>query len=256
VFVRAICGSGGIVSKEFLVVGGTLGIVAALSHQLAGRGHRVTQLFRHPEHALDHPVVISLAWDARSADLPADRLPTVVDGLAYGPGSIRLRPFDRFQRREWLADADVNLLGAIRAIQGSLKALCQSEFAAILLFSTVVVGAVMPFHAAVTNAKGAVEGRTRALAAELEPHIRVNALAPTVTDTPLGERLIGNPERRAAAAERHSLMRVAEPAHLAHAAVWLLDEAQLTTGQVIPVDGGLSSLRVNPWRALRHPGQS
>jgi NAD(P)-dependent dehydrogenase (short-subunit alcohol dehydrogenase family) len=102
----------------------------------------------------------------------------------------------------------------------------------------------MPFHAAVASAKGAVEGLTRALAAELAPGIRVNAIAPTLTDTPLAARLLSSEERRLAAAERHPLKRIGDPGDVARTVLWLLDEAPMVTGQVIALDGGLSGLRL------------
>ena len=96
-------------------------------------------------------------------------MPHALDGLAYCPGSIRLRPFERIKEEEWLEDFELNLLGAVRAIQGALKPLRQAERSAILLFSTVAVRTGLPFHASVASATGAVEGLTRALAAELAP---------------------------------------------------------------------------------------
>ena len=231
-------------SKHFLIVGGTSGIGAALLASLVERGDRVTQLSRHPELAPDHPQVTSLAWDASKEPFPADCLPAMLDGLAYCPGTIRLRPFERLTEAEWREDLDLNLLGAVRAIQGSLKALRQAQTAGILLFSSVAAGTGMPYHAAVAAAKGAVEGLTRALAAELAPKIRVNAIAPTITATPLAERLLASPEKRTAAAERHPLKVIGEPSDLARAGVWLLDDARLTTGQILHLDAGISSLRV------------
>jgi NAD(P)-dependent dehydrogenase (short-subunit alcohol dehydrogenase family) len=232
-------------AKQILIVGGTSGIGAALVTLLVKREHQVTQLSRHPELALDDPNVTSLRWDARAEPFPADRMPESLDGLAYCPGTIRLKPFERIPEAEWLEDLEVNLMGAVRAIQGSLKALRRSDSASLVLFSSVAAGTGMPFHASVASAKGAVEGLARALAAELAPRIRVNVLAPTLTATPLADRLLNSPEKRAGAAERHPLKRIAEPEDLAQAALWLLEDARLTTGQVIHVDGGLSTLRLN-----------
>jgi len=232
-------------AKHYLIVGGTSGIGAALLDLLVERGHAVTQLSRHPEAAPDHPRVTSLPWDARQDPFPTEHLPEALDGLTYCPGTIRLKPFERIPEKEWLDDLELNLMGAVRAIQGSLKALRRAESASLVLFSSVAVGTGMPFHTSVASAKGAVEGLARALAAELAPRIRVNVLAPTLTATPLAERLLSSPEKRAAVAERHPLKRIAEPADLAQAALWLLEDARLTTGQVIRVDGGLSTLSLN-----------
>lgn len=232
-------------AKRFLIIGGTSGIGGTLLERLVHSGHLVTQLSRHPEAALDHPSVTSLRWDARQDPFPVESLPETLDGLVYCPGTIRLRPFERIQEREWQDDLEVNLLGAVRAIQGALKPLRRSESASVVLFSTVAVGTGMPFHACVASAKGAVEGLARALAAELAPRVRVNVLAPTLTDTPLADRLLSTPEKRAAMAERHPLKRVAGSDDVAEAALWLLQGAPMVTGQVIRIDGGLSTLRLN-----------
>ena len=155
-----------------------------------------------------------------------------------------LRPFDRLKAAEFQDDLELNLLGAVRAIQGALKPLRQSGSASVVLFSTVAVQTGMPYHASVAAAKGAVEALTRSLAAELAPGIRVNAIAPTITDTPLAERLLSSDDKRAAAAERHPLKRVGEAAEMARTAIWLLEDVPSVTGQIIAVDGGLSSVRL------------
>jgi NAD(P)-dependent dehydrogenase (short-subunit alcohol dehydrogenase family) len=230
-------------SKRYLIVGGTSGIGAALLELLVERGHRVLQMSRQPEAALDHPSVTSLRWDVRTEPFPGDALPDTLDGLVYCPGTIRLRPFERLAEKEWMEDLEINLFGAIRALQGAMKPLKASESASVVLFSTVAVGTGLPFHASIASAKGAVEGLTRSLAAELAPRIRVNAVAPTLTTTPLAERLLGTEAKRAAATERHPLKTIGEPGDAASAALWLLEDARLTTGQVLRVDAGLATLR-------------
>ena len=102
----------------------------------------------------------------------------------------------------------------------------------------------MPFHASVAAAKGAVEGLMRSLAAEWAPGIRVNAIAPTITDTPLASRLLNTDDKQQAAAERHPLKRIGSAKELAEVARWLLTDASLVTGQVVRVDAGLSTLRM------------
>jgi 3-oxoacyl-[acyl-carrier protein] reductase len=230
-------------TERFLVIGGTSGIGAAVVERLAQEGAAVTILSRHPQRAPDRPGVTSLAWDA-AGPLPPELLPETLDGLVYCPGSIRLKPFARLSEEDFRADLDLNLMGAVRALQGALPALKRAPSAGIVLFSTVAVQVGMPYHASVASAKGAVEGLVRALAAELAPNIRVNAVAPTLTDTPLAGRLLAGDERREAAAARHPLRRVAEPGEIAEAVVWLLRRAPLTTGQVVACDAGLSALRL------------
>ncbi|WP_462328393.1 SDR family NAD(P)-dependent oxidoreductase [Thiohalocapsa halophila] len=231
-------------SKHFLIIGASSGIGAALLEQLVARGNTVTHLSREPERAPDLPGITGVHWDLRSEPLPVDALPERLDGVAYCPGGIRLKPFQRLIEQDFNEEWELNLMGAVRTLQAVLPALKRSETASVLLFSTVAVQTGMPFHAAVAAAKGAVEGLTRSLAAEWAPAIRVNAIAPTLTDTPLAERLLGSEDKRKAAMDRHPLKRVNDPGDVARAGAWLLADAPAVTGQVIPVDGGLSSVRV------------
>ena len=103
----------------------------------------------------------------------------------------------------------------------------------------------MPFHSQVAATKGAIEGLTRALAAEFAPKIRVNCIAPSLTDTPLAGRLLNTEDKRKAGAERHPLKTVGDPKNIAEMAAFLLsDQSKWMTGQIITVDGGMSAVRV------------
>jgi NAD(P)-dependent dehydrogenase (short-subunit alcohol dehydrogenase family) len=185
-------------------------------------------------------------FDAVAGPFPEDSLPPTLDGVVYCPGSIRLRPLARLTEEEFVEDFQLNLLGAVKVIQGCRKALRKAEAgASIVLFSTVAVQTGMPFHASVASAKGAVEGLTRSLAAELAPHIRVNAVAPSMTDTPLAAALLADDAKRKAAADRHPLKRVGSPEDIASVAVFLLgEESSWITGQVVGVDGGMGPIRL------------
>jgi 3-oxoacyl-[acyl-carrier protein] reductase len=231
-------------SKSYLIVGGTSGIGAAVLHGLVERRHRVLQMSRQPESAPDHPLVTSLRWDVRTEPFPADSLPATLDGLVYCPGTIRLRPSSDLPRRTGWKTWRSICSARFEPSKAPMRSLKAADSASIVLFSTVAVGTGLPFHASIASAKGAVEGLTRALAAELAPRIRVNAVAPTLTATPLAERLVGNEAKRLAANERHPLRRIGEPEDVASAALWLLEEAALTTGQVLRVDAGLATLRI------------
>ena len=185
-----------------------------------------------------------LTWDATAGDFPVDQLPETLEGLVYCPGSIRLQPFSRLRDEDFRADFELNLLGAVRVLRAALPCLKAAGRASVVLFSTVAVGTGMPMHASIAAAKGAVEGLTRSLAAELAPGIRVNAIAPSLTDTPLAAGLLRSERQRAAAAERHPLGRIGQPSDLAAAALFLLsEEAGWVTGQVLHVDGGMGGLR-------------
>jgi NAD(P)-dependent dehydrogenase (short-subunit alcohol dehydrogenase family) len=146
---------------------------------------------------------------------------------------------------DFLEDYQINLVGAVKAIQGCLVRLRKADpSAAIVLFSTVAARTGMPFHASIASAKGAIEGLTRSLAAELAPRIRINAIAPSLTDTPLAHALLADKVKRKAAAERHPLKRIGNAMEIAETANHLLSDASAwITGQIITVDGGMGSVR-------------
>jgi 3-oxoacyl-[acyl-carrier protein] reductase len=224
--------------KTYFVVGHRSGIGRALTELLLNRGDAVVGLSRS-ESGLAHPKLTEFQADILEWD--GSGLPDHLDGFVYAPGSINLKPFKGYKPEEFRSDFEINALGAALALQKAEKALRAAQGAA-LLFSTVAVGQGMSYHASIAMAKGAVEGLVRSLAAEWAPAVRVNAVAPSLTDTPLASKLLGNEARAAAAAERHPLKRVGQVGELAHAGLALLDNPWIS-GQVLGVDGGMSSLR-------------
>lgn len=231
--------------KNFVVVGGSSGIGFELTRRLIDDGHQVSVFSRSPGQLTELTGVRHIVFDATQDEFPSDGLAEKLSGLAYCPGSIRLRPFARLTAEEFLEDYRLNLLGAVAVIKGCLNSLKKADpTAAIVLFSTVAVGTGMPFHASIASAKGAVEGLTRSLAAEFAPRIRVNAIAPSLTDTPLAEALLAGEGKRKAAADRHPLKRIGTPRELADVAHFLLNDASAwLTGQIISVDGGMGAVR-------------
>ena len=229
--------------QTHLVIGGTSGIGAALVAHLAGNGHQVIRTGRGE--AADGPdSVRHIVWDAADP-FPEQALPERLDGLAYCPGTIRLAPFNRMKDEDFLEDLEINLMGAVRALRGAQKVLSATSGSSVVVFSSVAVTTGMPFHASVAAAKGALEGLTRALAAELAPDVRVNALALSLTDTPLAKRLLASEAKRQAAAGRHPLQQVGAPEGVARLAATLMEDRNgWVTGQVIVADGGLSGLRL------------
>ena len=193
-----------------------------------------------------HAHVTHIPFDVTADDPSALSLPDQIDGLAYCPGSINLKPFRSLKPDDFLQDFNVNVMGAINILKAIMRPLKQSEgLASVVLFSTVAVNQGMPFHTSVASAKGAVEGLTRSLAAEWAPNIRVNCVAPSLTDTPLAEKLLSNEDKKASAGQRHPLKRIGEVSDIAAAATYLLsDDSSWVTGQIFPVDGGMSTLRV------------
>lgn len=231
-------------SKNYLIVGGRSGIGASISEALIAAGHQVYIASREAgADTAPAGAAAYLQWDAMGEEALSG-LPEQLDGLAYCPGTIRLKPFHRIKDAEYLQDFQINTLGAIKALRAALPALKKSEQAAVVFFSTVAVGQGMPFHASVAAAKGGIEGITRALAAELGAGIRVNCVAPSIVDTPLAGNLLSTDEKRDNAAKRHPLKRVGKPEDIANAALYLLSEdSSWMTGQVLGIDGGMSTIR-------------
>lgn len=226
---------------NYLIIGCSSGIGAAISKRLIQNGETVYGLSRRtPDHngLAEHKVA-----DVLSNEFPDISNWPAMDGLVYAPGSINLKPFNRLTEQDFNNDFKVNVLGAVQSLQKALPLLKQAELASVLLFSTVAVQRGMPFHASVAAAKGAVEGLTRSLAAEWAPKIRVNAIAPSLTETPLASMLLNTDAKKQSSADRHPLKRIGTDHDIASAAIWLLSkESSWVTGQVIHVDGGLSAI--------------
>jgi 3-oxoacyl-[acyl-carrier protein] reductase len=231
--------------KNIFIVGGSSGIGLELVKVLSDNHHEIYVGSRTADTLAQIPGVHHIPMDVTAETFDLGTLPDNLQGLVYCPGTIVLKPFQRLSIDDFKEDFNINLLGAVKVIQGCIKQLKKSRTgASIVLFSTVAVKTGMAFHASVASAKAAVEGLTRSLAAEFAPRIRVNAIAPSLTDTPLAQNLLSSEEKRKASADRHPLKRIGTPQEIAGAAAHLLSDAGTwITGQVLPIDGGMSSLR-------------
>lgn len=230
--------------SNYLVVGASSGIGYNLANQLAGSGHKVHGTYCKSEMHSEKDAIEYHKLDVLDENLSFDFLPETLEGLVYCPGSINLRPFERIKPQDFVNDYQLQVIGAIKMIQGALPKLKKSGKGSIVLFSTVAVQSGLPFHTQVAASKGAIEGLTRALSAELSPGIRVNCIAPSLTDTPLAAALLNTEVKREANALRHPLKRYGSAEDIANMAGFLLsDKASWITGQVLHVDGGLSSSR-------------
>jgi NAD(P)-dependent dehydrogenase (short-subunit alcohol dehydrogenase family) len=219
-------------TKRVLIIGGNTGIGADLNEQLTSEGLET--------------ILISRSQGAVDVTAAEPNFPTIdgpIDALVYCPGSINLKPFRGLKMSDFEHDMNVNYFGAVKTIKQYMPNLKESDNASIVLFSTVAVQKGMPFHSSIAGAKGAVEGLTRALAAEFAPKVRVNCIAPSLTDTPLAEKLLRNDKQREGAENRHPLKVIGEAADIANMANFLIsDKARWMSGQIIGVDGGMSSL--------------
>ena len=231
--------------KNYLVVGASSGIGKALVNILANEGNKIYATYCHNPLQTGATETEYHFLDVKAETLELDFLPDSLDGFAYCPGSINLLPFARIKPADFVKDFELQVVGAIRVLQAVLPKLKAAENASVVFFSTVAVQSGFSFHSQVAASKGALEGLTRALAAELAPSIRVNAVAPSITDTPLAARFLNTEEKRGANAQRHPLKKIGTARNIAEGAAFLLSEKSAwITGQVLPIDGGMSTLKV------------
>ena len=231
-------------SKTYLLIGGSYGIGSQIIDELPTDAS--IYVASRSSEGLAGKNVTHIPFDVLQDDLPLDQLPSVIDGFAYCPGSINLRPFKGLKPEAFTADFCINVMGAVKTLQQLQPLLAASEQASVVLFSTVAVQTGMPFHASVAASKGALEGLGRSLGAEWAPKVRVNVIAPSITDTPLANRFLNNDAKKEKAALRHPLKRIGTTQDVAQLAAFLLSEkSSWMTGQVLGLDGGMSSLNVN-----------
>ena len=228
--------------KNILIIGGSSGIGLALA-EILSPSNFVFVASRSNEN-LSRLNLTHLSYDAISAELDTSVLPDELHGFIYCPGSINLRPFKGLSTEAFEKDFQINVTGAINSLKAVLSRLSASGNASVVFFSTVAVQTGMPFHSSVAASKGALEGLTRSLAAEFAPKIRVNAIAPSLVNTPLASKFLNNESKIEKANERHPLGRIGNAKEIAQAAGFLLGpESSWMTGRVLQLDGGIGNLK-------------
>ncbi|WP_445736043.1 SDR family NAD(P)-dependent oxidoreductase [Mariniflexile sp.] len=226
--------------QTIVIVGGSKGIGQAIVNTLIDT-HKIINISRTaPE--LSHANLTH-----HTCDILADELPEIksLDGLIYCPGSINLKPISRLSLDDFREDFEINVLGAVKAIHKYLDALKKGNKPSILVFSTVASKLGMPYHASVATAKSGVEGLVKSLGAELAPTVRINAIAPTVTNTDLASKLLRNDKMIENIMERHPLKKFLDPNEVASMAEFLIsDKAASMSGQIIEMDCGIVSFKI------------
>lgn len=226
--------------KSVLIVGGSSGIGKSLVKMLLDTT-KVISMSRTPSE-ITHSNLVEYTCDVLNDSLPEL---THVDAIVYCPGSINLKPIGRLKQEDFTNDFSINVLGAVKVVQQYFPLLKNGNNPSILMFSTVAVKMGMPFHASVAASKGAVEGLVKSLAAEFAPTVRVNAIAPTLTDTPLAVKLLRNDKLKEMRADVHPLKRYLQSEEVAEMAKFIIsDKAMGFSGQVFEMDCGMVSLKI------------
>ncbi|MFK7780853.1 SDR family NAD(P)-dependent oxidoreductase [Psychroserpens sp.] len=226
--------------KTYIVIGGSRGIGNAIVNLLLDN-HKVINISRtKPE--LTHENLVHYDCDVLKDELPDL---DVADGLVYCPGSINLKPIQRYKLDDFRSDYEINVIGAVKVIQKYLNTIKASHNPSVVLFSTVAAKLGMPFHASIAAAKSGVEGLVKSLGAELATSIRINAIAPTVTNTELASKLLRNDKMIDNIKERHPMKKFLEPQDVAGMADFLLsDKSNAISGQVFEMDCGIVSFKI------------
>tara|TARA_B100000809_G_scaffold266932_1_gene333218 strand:- start:5959 stop:6642 length:684 start_codon:yes stop_codon:yes gene_type:complete len=226
--------------KTIAIIGGSSGIGRSLAN-LEKNTNKVITIQRNASGIIDDNVTEYLV-DVLHGELPDLES---LDMLVYCPGSINLKPFSRLSEEDFKNDYEINVLGAVRVLQKYLPLLKKGSNPSVLLFSTVAVKMGMPFHTSIAAAKGAVEGLMKSLAAEYAPKVRFNAIAPTLTNTRLAEKILRNDKSKELSAERHPLKRYLQPDEVADMASFILsDKGSSLSGQIIEMDCGIVNLKI------------
>ena len=167
-----------------------------------------------------------------------------IDGLVYFPGSVNLKPMRSLKDGDLLEEYKINVLGALNAVKIYLPNLKLSEKASVVFLSSVAVQLGMPFHASVGINKGAIEGLTRSLAAELSPEIRVNAIALSLTETKMTQRMVNTEDKKQGIAQRHPLNAIGTLEDVSNMLEFLLTpKSAWMTVQILHLDGGMSTVK-------------
>ena len=225
--------------RHILIIGGTKGIGKSIIDLLI-ENNKITCMSRNGSE-YRHENYNHINFDATLDDFPdLENL----DSLVYCPGSINLKPISTLSIEDFRNDFELNVIGAVKSIKKYLPILKKGENPSILLFSTVATKLGMPYHASVAASKSAIDGIVKTLGAELAPKIRINAIAPTITNTELASKILRNEKVLENMIERHPLKKILSPSEVAKMAKFLISEdGSSISGQIINMDAGIVSFK-------------
>ena len=225
--------------KNIVIIGGTKGIGKAIVSEVVDNNNVVCLSRNQSDFSHDNYTFHN--FDALVDDYPDFES---VDCLIYCPGSINLKPISTLSLDDFRNDFELNVIGAVRAIKKYLNLLKKSGSASILLFSTVATKLGMPYHASVSVAKSGIDGLVKTLGSELAPKVRINAIAPTITNTELASKILRNDKVIENMVERHPLKKILSSNEVAKMASFLISEdASSISGQIFNMDAGIVSFK-------------
>ena len=225
--------------RHILIIGGTKGIGKSIIDLLI-ENNKITCMSRNGSE-YRHENYNHINFDATLDDFPVLEN---LDSLVYCPGSINLKPISTLSIEDFRNDFELNVIGAVKSIKKYLPLLKKGENPSILLFSTVATKLGMPYHASVAASKSAIDGIVKTLGAELAPKIRINAIAPTITNTELASKILRNEKVLENMIERHPLKKILSPSEVAKMAKFLISEdGSSISGQIINMDAGIVSFK-------------
>ena len=225
--------------RYILIIGGTKGIGKAIIDLLIEE-NKITCMSRNVSD-FNHENYNHIQLDATLDDFPDLEK---IDSLVYCPGSINLKPISTLSIEDFRNDFELNVIGAVKSIKKYLPLLKKGENPSILLFSTVATKLGMPYHASVSASKSAIDGIVKTLGAELAPKIRINAIAPTITNTELASKILRNEKVLENMIERHPLKKILSADEVAKMAKFLISEdGSSISGQIINMDAGIVSFK-------------
>lgn len=228
--------------KSVVIIGGSSGIGLELVRLFElNNWNVISTYFSNP--VSDRAFVQYFQFSAEDDTIDTKNFPECIDALIYCPGIINLKQFHRTTSEQFLVDYKIQVLGAIKTIKALLPNLKKSVQASIVLFSSVAASKGFRYHSLVSSSKGAIEGLSKSLAAELAPKVRVNVIAPSITNTPLAGNFLNSEKKRDFHKKLNPLGKFASASDISELAYYLLSEkSSFVTGQTFHIDGGISTI--------------
>ena len=226
-------------NKTYVFAGSSSAIAKSSAESLRSQGHKVIQISRSIPDGEEQYQVDKYEMGS------FPKIEEKINGLVYFPGTINLKSFGQLTMQDFQQDFSIHVLGAVAFVKSYVNLLEKDGKSSIVFISSVAGSVGMPFHSSVSVSKAAIEGLTKSLAAEFAPGLRVNAIAPSLVNTPLGERFVNTPEKQSAIEKRNPMRKVGDPADIANMINFLLSEqSSWITGQILGVDGGMNNIKL------------